>query len=99
MIRNRVNHLQSNRLGLSLLASDALVVSLDGLLAGEVSLAGIPLVDQELHIHLAGWGDMKVISNPLGFRGTIQILTPRVLSWRLRSGRLMPLRWAFLFWL
>jgi len=60
MIRNRVNHLQSNRLGLSLLASDALVVSLDGLLAGEVSLAGITLVDQELHIHLAGWGDMNV---------------------------------------
>lgn len=48
------SNLQLNGGGLSLLGGDALVVALHGLLAGQVSLAGITLVDQELDVHLVG---------------------------------------------
>lgn len=47
-----VRNLQFNRLWLALLGSDALVVALDCLLTGQVALACISLVDQELDIHL-----------------------------------------------
>lgn len=66
-----VRNLQFNRLWLALLGSDALVVALDCLLAGQVTLACISLVDQELDIHLY----QRKISYYISFTLIIILLT------------------------